>query len=159
MPAADGLAPLGFRTFAGTVMTYLTHWGRVTHICVSKPTIVGSDNGSAPGRRQAIIWTNAGILLIGPLGTNFSEIFIKIYIFSFKKMRLKMSSGNCRPFCLGLNVLMSCIETSPSPARFYSLLIWKSPYPERWSLNWKRAWMSQHLTFNSLRPSDTYMCR
>ena len=28
-----------------------------------------------------IIWTNAGILLIGPLGTNFSEILIEIYIF------------------------------------------------------------------------------
>ena len=35
------------------------------------------------GRRQAIIWTNAGILLIGPLGTNFSEILIEIHIFSF----------------------------------------------------------------------------
>ena len=56
-------------------------------------------------RRQAIIWTNAGVLLIGPLGTNFSEIFIEIYIFSFKKMHLKMSLGNWRPFCLGLNVL------------------------------------------------------
>ena len=53
---------------------YLTHWGRVTHICVVKLTIIGSDNGLSPGRRQAIIWTNAGILLIGPLGTNFSEI-------------------------------------------------------------------------------------
>ena len=44
----------------------LTHWGRVTHICVSKLTIIGSDNGLSPDRRQAIIWTNAGILLIGP---------------------------------------------------------------------------------------------
>ena len=59
------------------------------------------------GRRQAIIWTNAGISLIGPLGTNFIEILIEIYTFSFKKMHLKMSSGECRPFCLGLNVLKS----------------------------------------------------
>ena len=44
----------------------LTHWGRVTHICVSKLTIIGSDNGLSPGRRQAIIWTYAGILLIKP---------------------------------------------------------------------------------------------
>ena len=80
-------------------------WGRVTHICVGKQTIIGSDNGSAPGRRQAIIWTNAGILLIGPLGTNFSEILIEILTFSFKKMQLKMSSVKWRPFCLGLNVL------------------------------------------------------
>ena len=58
-----------------------TRWGRVTHICVSKLTITGSDNG----RRQAITLTNAGILLTGPLGANFSEIFIEIYIFSLKK--------------------------------------------------------------------------
>ena len=83
----------------------LTHWGRVTHICVRNLTIIGSDNGLPPSRRQAIIWTNAGLLLIGPLGTNFSEILIEIHIFSFKKMHLKMSSGNWRPFCLGLNVL------------------------------------------------------
>ena len=83
----------------------LTHWGRVTHICVSKLTIIGSDNGLSPGRRQAIIWTNAGILLIGPLGTNFSEISSEINIFSFKKMHFKTSSAKWRPFCLGLNVL------------------------------------------------------
>ena len=83
----------------------LTHWGRVTHICVSKLTIIGSDNGLSPDRHQAIIWTNDGVSLIGPLGTNFSEIVIKIHTFSFKKMHLKMSSEKRRPFCLGLNVL------------------------------------------------------
>ena len=86
-------------------MLVLTHWGRVLHICVSKLTTIGSDNGLAPGRRQAIIWTNAGILLIRPLGTNFSEISIDIQTFSFKKIHFKMSSGKWRPFCLGLNVL------------------------------------------------------
>ena len=83
----------------------LTHLGRVTHICVNKLTIIGSDNGLPSDRRQAIIWTNAGILLIGPLGTNFSGILIQILKFSFKKMRLKVSSAKWRPFCLGLNVL------------------------------------------------------
>ena len=76
------------------------------HICVVKLTIIGTDNDLSPGRRQAIIWTNAGKLLIGPLGTNFSEILIGIQIFSFKKMHLKMLSAKWRPFCLGLNVLM-----------------------------------------------------
>ena len=52
----------------------LTHWGRATHICVSQLSIIGSGHGLSPDRRQAIIWTNAGILLIGPLGTNFSEM-------------------------------------------------------------------------------------
>ena len=83
----------------------LTHWGRVTHICFSRLTIIGSYNGLSPDRHQAIIWTNAGILLIGPLGTNFSEILIEILTFSFEKMRLKVSSAKRRPFCLGLNVL------------------------------------------------------
>ena len=84
----------------------LTHWGRVTHICVVKLTIIGSDNGLSPGRRQSIIWTNAGILLTGPLGTNFSEILIGIQTFSFTKIHLKMSSAKWRPFFLGLNVLI-----------------------------------------------------
>ena len=83
----------------------LTHWSRVTHMCVSKLNTIGSDNGLSPGRCQAIIWTNAGILWIGPLGTNFNEISIDIHVFSFKKMHLKISSGKWRPFCPGLNVL------------------------------------------------------
>ena len=83
----------------------LTHWGRVTHICVSELTIIGSDNGLSPGRRQAIIWNNAGLLLIEPLRTNFSEISIGIQTFSFKKMHLNMSSAKWCPFCPGLNVL------------------------------------------------------
>ena len=79
---------------------WLTHWGRVTHICVGNLTIIGSDNGLSPGRRQAITWTNVGILLIGPLGTNFSEMLIEIHTFSFKKIHLKMSIGKWRSFVL-----------------------------------------------------------
>ena len=93
-----------------TVKFSLTHWGRLTHICVSKQTSIGSENGLSPGRRQAIIWTNVGILLIWPLGTNFNEISIEIHILSFKKMHLKMSSGKWRTFCLGLNVLLIKID-------------------------------------------------
>ena len=85
----------------------LTHWGWVMHICVGNLTIIGPDNGLSPGRRQAIIWTNAGILLIEPLRIKFSEISIEIHTFSFKEMHLKMSSGKWLPFCLGLNVLTS----------------------------------------------------
>ena len=83
----------------------MTLWGRLTHICVSKLSVTGSDNGLSPDRRQAIIWTNAGILSIGPLATNVRELLIKIHTFSFKKINLKMSSGKWRPFCLGLIVL------------------------------------------------------
>ena len=87
------------------ICQWLTHYGRVTHICVCKLTIIGSNNGLSPGRRQAIIWINAGILLIEPLGTKFSEILIEILTFSFKKMCLIVSSAKWRPYCLGLNVL------------------------------------------------------
>ena len=96
-----------------STLVQLTHWGQVTHICVSKLTTIGSDNGLSPGRRQAIIWTNAGLLLIGSLGTNFSEILIEIQTFSFMKMDLKVSSAERRPFCLGLNVLIGwCCQTT-----------------------------------------------
>ena len=94
---------LGLNVLTG----WLTHWGRVTHICIGKITRIGSDNGLSPGRRQAIIWTNAGILLIRTLGTKFSKILSATHTFSFKKIHLKMSSGKWRPFCLGLNVLMA----------------------------------------------------
>ena len=81
----------------------LTHWGRVTHIWVSKLIIIGSDNGLSHSRRQAIIWTNAGILLIRTLGTNFSGILGEIHLFSFSKIHLKMSSAKWRLFGIGLN--------------------------------------------------------
>ena len=89
----------------------LSHWGRMTHICVSKLTIIGSDNGLSPDRRQAIFWTNAGILLIGPLGTNFSEILIEIHAFTFKKMHLKKVVWNIaailsRPRCVKASALL-----------------------------------------------------
>ena len=78
----------------------------MTHICVSKLIIIGSDNGLSPERRQAIIWTNAGILLTGTVGTNFSQILSEIHTFSFKKMRLKINVVcEMAAICLGLNVL------------------------------------------------------
>ena len=101
----------------------LTHWDRVTHICVSDLTIIGSDNGLSPGRRQAVIRTNAGILIIRPLGTNFSEVLIEILIFSFKKMRLKVSSAKRRTFCLDLNVLRKIIYKTQMDTNGYSVYI------------------------------------
>ena len=55
--------------------------------------IIDSGNGLSPVRHQAITWTNADLLLIGLLGTSFSEISIGILSFSFKKMHLKMLSA------------------------------------------------------------------
>ena len=105
---------------------------------ISKLTSIGSHNGLLPGQGQVIIWTNAGILLIGHLGINFSEILIEINAFSFKKMHLKMSSGRRRPFCLGLNVLSQrCVvrgialyRDSPTP-RLCVIDAFKIPKPHR----------------------------
>ena len=72
---------------------YITHWGRVTHICVSKLSINGSDNVLWPCWHQAVIWTNYGILLIRKVGTYLSENLSEIHTFSFAKMHLKMLSA------------------------------------------------------------------
>ena len=102
------LLPYGITSMLGH--NVLTHWGRATHICVGKLTIIGSDNGLSPGRRQAIIWTIAGILLIGSLGTNLgnfnrnSNIFIQEN--AFENVVCKMAS-----ICLGLNVLKNQTST------------------------------------------------
>ena len=102
------------------VLLPLTHWGRVTHICVDNITIIGSDNGLSPGRRQAIIWTNAGILLIRPSGTNFSEILIGNQTFSFKKIHLKMSSAKWRPFLSR----PQCVNNPRIPADIRNAELW-----------------------------------
>ena len=123
-----------------SILVSLTRCGRVIHMCVSDLTIIDSDNGMSPSRRQAIIWTNTGILLIPPLGTNFSEIVIAIHIFSFKKMHLKMASAKWRPFCRGFNVLTHTVNqyvTSPD------WLFWVN-----WSDQWKHIWWIRHCQKN-----------
>ena len=102
LSASLSISPTAHYVYIGD--HHLTHWGRVTHTCVGNIIIIGSDNGFSPRRCQAIIWTNAKILSIGSLGTNFSEISIEINISSFKKMPLKMLSAKFRPSCLGLCV-------------------------------------------------------
>ena len=78
----------------------------MTHICVSKLTIFGSDNGLSPGRHQAIIWTNDWIMIIVSLETNFSEInlYQNFYI-SFQEYALengvwKLGAILSRPQCV-----------------------------------------------------------
>ena len=64
------------------------------HICVSKLAINGSDDGLSLGRHQAISWTNAGIPLIGPLGTNLSEISSNIHFHAIKRNKCKKWNQN-----------------------------------------------------------------
>ena len=121
----------------------------MTHICVGKLTIIGSDNSLSPGRRQAIIWTNDWILLIGPLGTNFSEILIGILTFSFKKMRLKVSSAKQRPFCLGLNVLTHSGLLTPHA---------DTELGQNWLRSWFAAWRHQAITLTNADFSLVKVC-
>ena len=76
----------------------------MTHICIRKLTIIGSDNGLSPGRCQAIIWTNAGILLIGRMGTKSNEILINVYSFIqenvFENVVGKVMAILFRPQCV-----------------------------------------------------------
>ena len=86
----------------------LTVFPLVQHIYASVNQVsIGSDNGLSPIRRQAIIWTSAWLLSIGPSGTNFSEILIKIQNFLFTKMHLKILFAKRRPFCPGGDELSS----------------------------------------------------
>ena len=121
------------------------HWGPVIHICVSKLIISGS-NGVSPSWHQAIIWTNAGLLLIGTVGINFREILNEIHTFSYKKMQLIMSV-KWRPFCLGLNVLMNkspgthftngLRAHNPNLVNISAALEWKIIRSDHNSLQWR----------------------
>ena len=108
----------------------------MTHICVGSLTIIGSDNGLSPVRRQATIWTNDGQLLIGPLGKNLSEILIEILIFSFKKKRLKVSSAKWWPFCHGPNVLSNPDSLLWESIMPLSCFLWRYACWLRRSLLW-----------------------
>ena len=87
------------------------------HLCISKSGHHWSDNGLLPTQHQAIIWTNVGLLKIGPLETIFSEIWMYKQS-SYNTINFNMSSVKWRQFCLRLIVylylylylyLMSCI--------------------------------------------------
>ena len=80
-------------------------WGRVTYICVGNQTIIGSDNGLSPGRRQAITWTNVAILLIGPPRSKLRwNVNRNSYIFiqenPFENVVWKMAAILSRPQCV-----------------------------------------------------------
>ena len=98
-------SPQSDATFRSDSDGCITHWGRVTHICASQFTINGSDNGLSPGRHQAIIWTNAGILLIWTLRKKLQRNLNRNqYIFiqetAFEKVVWKMAAILSRPQCV-----------------------------------------------------------
>ena len=71
---------------------------------ISKLTIISSDNGLSPKRRQAIICTNAWILLIATSGTNLVNSEVKFYIFiqenAFENVFCEMAAILSLPQCV-----------------------------------------------------------
>ena len=129
----------------------------MTHIGISELTDIGSDNGLLPSGSQAIIWNNAGINLIGQLGTNFSENLAKIYTFSFKKMDFKMSSAKWQPFCFDLNMLtssQSAWSTEYWDIHRYYIYIQYIRIIHRPSL----AWCCEYVQWKQALSGDPYIC-
>ena len=125
-------------------------WGRVTQICVGNLTIIGSDNCLSPGRRHAIIWTNAGILLIGPSETDFNEILIKNHTFSFKKIYLKMSPHS-KVHGANMGPIWGRQDPGGSKVGPMNFAIWV--------IRKMAAILSCPPCFNILRPSEAYIHR
>ena len=71
---------------------------------ISKSHKCSLTNGLSPGPCQALIWANAGILLIRTLGTKFSEVLSELKIFiqenAFENGICKMASILPRPHCV-----------------------------------------------------------
>ena len=107
-----------------TVFTHLP----LCRMCASvDPVSNGSDNGLSPNRRQAE--PKADLLSIGPLGTNFSGILIKIQNVSFTKMHLKISSVKWRQFCSGGDELTKWVNCHTWQSDQHGCRV-------RWSWNW-----------------------
>ena len=105
------------------------------HICIGNLTVIGSDNGLSPHQCQAVIWTNPGILLNGPLGRNFEQWHFNknSYIFiqdnSFENVICKMvpilSRLQCVNTCL---CLMAYGGSCPMKIGHLIVLIILMPY-------------------------------
>ena len=96
------------------VESYLTHWGWVMHILISKLTIISLDNGLSPGRRQAIIWTNVGILLIGPFQWNLNQnLYIFIQENAFENVIRKLRAILYQLQCVNKSIQLLHIDVPP----------------------------------------------
>ena len=100
--------------FILTKKPFKTDVNSLGHICLSKLNIIGSDNGLSPGQRQAIIWTNARILSIRPLATNFNEFLNGIQENVLENVVCEMASILSRPQCV------KSFLFSPSPQAILS---------------------------------------
>ena len=79
------------------------------------------------GLRSADQWFTrwlADILAVSPSRTKFSEIWIEMWSFSFKKMHLKMPPARWRWICSGLNVFNEFFQT-PFMDSFVEHFLWE----------------------------------
>ena len=132
--------------FVNLCVSTLIDWGRVTHICVGNLAIIGSDNCLSPGRRHAIIWTDAGILLIGPSETDFNEILIKIIHFHSRKFIWK-----CPLIARFMGPIWGRQDTGGPQVGPMNFAIWV--------VRKMAAILSWPPCVNILRPSDAYIHR
>ena len=133
----------------------------MAHICVIKLTIIGSDNGLLPERRQTIIWTNAAILLIQNLGTTFSETLGEIHTPCVKNMHknivcgmaAKLSRHQCKKPTQRRKMTARMVvwreECHNHVAKSYSQF--ETEHQGRlcqWSIDFDPAWVSYHTPSN-----------
>ena len=111
---------------------FFTHWGRVTHICVSKLTIMGPDNGLSPGRHHHLnqCWNNVNSTLGNKLQWNLNRNSNNfIHENAFESVVWKW-----RPFCLGPNEF-GCLHLGQWPMTYLMTLSdWTmscQPWPPR----------------------------
>ena len=94
---ADVLIMKVKRWHGGCLITWcLTHLLLVPHICVSE---LGSGNGLAPNRRQAITWTNAGLFSIGSWEQFSVKLQLEFYHFDSRKCFCNCRLPKWWPFC------------------------------------------------------------
>ena len=86
---------------ATTDRSALTHWGRMSHICHKFVwTIACRLLAAKPLSDPMLIYCR-----LDPSEQTSGELLLDIHIFSFRGIRLIISSAKWLPFCLGLNVL------------------------------------------------------
>ena len=157
----------GFMLKSRQLMVGSTHWGRVTHICVSKILTISSNNGLSPGRRQAIIWNDAGILGIGRLGINFSGILIEINILSCKKYYDDVKMGAIASQITSLTIVYSFVYSDADQRKHQSsaslAFVWgihRGPVnsPHKWSVTRQMFPFDDVIYFISASMSQCISC-
>ena len=108
------------RWYAWNKPHFLTPWGWVKHICISKLTIIGSDNGLLPGRHQAIIWTNTGILLSGKENA-FENVIYEMEASSSRPQCVHLFGCEARIFCTKYSMIIIALPLKVSLIVFVSM--------------------------------------